>query len=51
MESKTIIEKIISSERLQPYLTHHNNNQEKAIQLDIPEHTDQPLGSKNQCEK
>ena len=32
MENKTIIEKIISGERLQPYLTHHNNNQENAIQ-------------------
>ena len=32
MENKTIIERIISKERLQPYLTHHKNEQEKAIQ-------------------
>ncbi len=32
MESKTIIEKIISNERLQPYLVHHNNDEEKSIQ-------------------
>lgn len=32
METTTIIEKIISSERLQPYLTHHKNDLEKAIQ-------------------
>ncbi|GAB1417102.1 hypothetical protein MASR2M117_25080 [Paludibacter sp.] len=32
MGNNTIIEKIISNERLQPYLTRHKNNQEKAIQ-------------------
>lgn len=32
MENKTIIERIISNERLQPYLKHHNDNQEKALQ-------------------
>ena len=32
MENKTIIERIISNERLQPYLTYHKDNQEKAIQ-------------------
>jgi len=32
MENKTIIERIISNERLQPYLKRHNNNQDKAIQ-------------------
>lgn len=32
MENKTFIERIISKERLQPYLTHHKNEQEKAIQ-------------------
>ncbi len=32
MENNTIIERIISNERLQPYLTHHKGNQEKAIQ-------------------
>ena len=31
MENKTIIDRIISNERLQPYLTHHKNNEEKAI--------------------
>ena len=32
MENNTIIERIISNDRLQPYLTHHKDNQEKAIQ-------------------
>lgn len=32
METATIIEKIISSERLQPYLTYHRNDLDKAIQ-------------------
>jgi len=32
METTTIIEKIISSERLQPYLTYHRNDLDKAIQ-------------------
>lgn len=32
MENKSIIEKIISKERFQPYLTHHQNNHEKAIE-------------------
>lgn len=32
MGNNTIVEKIISNERLQPYLTHHKNNHEKAIQ-------------------
>ena len=32
MENETIIEKIISTERLQPYLTHHKNDVVKAIQ-------------------
>ena len=32
MENNYIIEKIISTERLTPYLNFHNNDQEKAIQ-------------------
>jgi hypothetical protein len=32
MENKSIIEKIISKERFQPYLTHHQNNHEKTIE-------------------
>ncbi|MDP3442031.1 MAG: hypothetical protein Q8T08_04145 [Ignavibacteria bacterium] len=32
MENSTIIERIISNERLQPYLKRHNNNQDKALQ-------------------
>lgn len=32
MENRIIIEKIISNERLQPYLTYHKNDREKAIQ-------------------
>ncbi len=31
MENQTIIDRIISSERFQPYLEHHNQNQEKAF--------------------
>ncbi len=32
MENSSIIERIISNERLQPYLKRHNNNQDKALQ-------------------
>lgn len=32
MDNNTIVEKIISNERLQPYLIRHKNNQDKAIQ-------------------
>jgi 5-methylcytosine-specific restriction endonuclease McrBC GTP-binding regulatory subunit McrB len=32
MENTSIIERIISKERLQPYSTHHKNNQGEAIQ-------------------
>ena len=32
MENKIIIEKIISTERFQPYLAYHKNDQKKAIQ-------------------
>lgn len=32
MDNSIIIERIISNERLQPYLIHHENNQEKALQ-------------------
>ena len=32
MENNSIIEKIISNERLRPYLTHHKNDETRAIQ-------------------
>lgn len=32
MENKSIIDKIISNERLKPYFAHHQGNQEKAIE-------------------